>query len=85
MDAVDAAEGRDIAYVGRLRVDDQPMIVIAGIHALGSVGAVDYLARNLPELYSTVGTENFSMVIGSAHDGDVVLSSEALAGPCLHR
>jgi hypothetical protein len=58
----------DYAYVGRLAYKDRTLLIIAGIHALGSVGAVDYLARHLPEVYRTVGTARFSMVTRSTHD-----------------
>lgn len=75
---------RDVAYVGRLPFDGQLILIVAGIHALGSIGAVDYLTRHLGELYETVGERPFSMVIGSTHDGDTVTSSEALCPPRTH-
>jgi len=34
----------DIAYLGRVPTPDGTMLLIAGVHALGSLGAVDYLA-----------------------------------------
>ena len=74
----------DVAYLGRLQLGDQRLLVIAGVHALGSVGAVDFLLRELQQLYAVVGERRFSMVIGSAHDGDKVLFSEAVIPPCLH-
>lgn len=74
----------DMAYVGRLHVGTQPITVIAGIHALGSVGAVDYLSNHLDEVYSAVGEDNFSMVVGSTHDGGNVISATAVAGPWRH-
>lgn len=74
----------DIAYLGRLPTDGGTMLVIAGIHALGSVGAVDYLSRHASELYRLVGSERFSMVTRSVHKGEVVMSSEALCAPRLH-
>src|SRR5690606_21620845 len=60
---LDSAEGgsADVAYLGRLTVNGRPMLVIAGIHALGSVGAVHYLGQHLHQLYERVGTDNFSM------------------------
>lgn len=84
MDDSDAATWSDVAYLGRLQVGHQRLLVIAGVHALGSVGAVDFLVRELPQLYAAVGEKRFSMVIGSAHDGNTVLSSEAVIPPCLH-
>ena len=84
MDNSDSALWSDVAYLGRLRLGQQRLLVIAGVHALGSVGAVDFLLRELPRLYEVVGERRFSMVIGSAHDGDKVIFSEAVIPPCLH-
>lgn len=74
----------DIAYVGRLTWRQRELLVIAGVHALGSVGAVDYLSRELASLYATVGTRRFSMVVHSDHDGDHVARSELLCPPRIH-
>lgn len=74
----------DVAYVGRLALNKQTILIIAGVHALGSVGAVDYLARNLPDLYAQVGTRRFSMVVSSEHDGDTVTRSELVCPPRVH-
>lgn len=84
MDDSQAASWSDVAYLGRLQVGRQRLLVIAGVHALGSVGAVDFLVRELAQLYAVVGDKCFSMVIGSAHDGDAVVSSEVVIPPCLH-
>jgi hypothetical protein len=74
----DGHTDRDVAYLGRLPVPGGSMLLIAGIHALGSVGAVDYLAGHAAELYRQVGDGLFSMVTASRHDGERVLESEAL-------
>ena len=74
----DGQDGRDIAYLGRLPVPGGTMLLIAGVHALGSVGAVDYLTGHAAELYRQVGEGTFSMITASRHDGDRVLESEAL-------
>jgi hypothetical protein len=86
MDAVPAEDWSDVAYVGRLALPHggRTLLVIAGVHALGSVGAVDYLARNLPDLYAEVGTRRFSMVVRSDHDGETVTGSELLCPPRVH-
>jgi hypothetical protein len=83
---MDEREGvdEDFAYVGRLPVDGSTMLVVAGIHALGSVGAVEYLSRHLPDLYRIVGQERFSMVIRSSHDAETVTESEAACLPRVH-
>lgn len=74
----------DIAYFGRLALGDETLLVIAGVHALGSIGVADYLVKNLPELYAQVGTSRFSMVIGSRHTDDAVTESRALCPPRVH-
>jgi len=84
MDNPEAAHWSDIAYLGRLRLGQERLLLIAGVPALGSVGAVDFLLRELRQLYAVVGERRFSMVIGSTHDGDQALFSEAVIPPCLH-
>jgi hypothetical protein len=74
----DGQADRDVAYLGRLPVPGGSMLLIAGVHALGSVGAVDYLVGHVAELYRQVGDDLFSMVTASRHDGERVLESEAL-------
>jgi hypothetical protein len=75
----------DVAYIGRVAFQDRTLLVIAGIHALGSVGAVDYLTQNVAELHRQVGTSRFSMVVRSEHNGEAVITSEAVCPPCVHR
>jgi hypothetical protein len=74
----------DFAYIGRLRYRDSQVLIIAGVHALGSLGAIDYLSGALPELYAAVGTKPFSVVIRSEHDGDRVVRSEPACLPRVH-
>jgi hypothetical protein len=74
----------DVAYVGRLAHRRGELLIIAGIHALGSVGAIDYLSRKLRDLYATVGTRRFSMVVLSGHEGDSVVRSELECPPRVH-
>ena len=75
----------DIAYLGRLRFDrSRTVVVIAGIHAIGSLGAVHYLADNLPGLYRHVGANLFSTVITSSHDGLRITHSDHACQPTLH-
>ena len=75
---------RDIAYLGRLPVPGGTMLLVAGVHALGSVGAVDWLAGHAAELHAAVGDRPFSMVVASRHAGERVEESEALWGPEPH-
>jgi hypothetical protein len=79
----------DFAYVARLhRPDGRPFIVIAGIHAIGSLGAVHFLTRtaNLHELHRRVGTQPFSMVVSSSFKRSPlqITSSAYAAEPLLH-
>lgn len=80
----DARSPRDIAYLGRLPVPGGSMLLIAGVHALGSVGAVDYLVGHAAELYRRVGDRPFSMVTASRHAGERVVRSEVLCPPRPH-
>ena len=74
----------DVAYIGRVIVHDKPVLVIAGIHARGSLGAVDYLAHNLADLHARVGLNRFSMAVRSEHDGEAVIMSEPICPPYIH-
>ncbi|TDD74833.1 sigma-70 family RNA polymerase sigma factor [Actinomadura rubrisoli] len=78
----------DIAYLGRLpRPDGQgSFLYIAGVHAIGSLGAAHYLNGHLAELYDQVGTDLFSMVITSDHDQatEEIHSSHVLTSPQRH-
>lgn len=77
-------EQADIAYVARFERGRHSMLIIAGVHAIGSVGAVDYLVRELPALYKEVGSEPFSMVIGSDHEGLEIQRSYVVCEPRKH-
>jgi len=74
----------DIAYVARLPYRGSHLFVIAGVHALGSVGAVDHLTEHARELHAQVGDGTFSLVVSSRfHDGHTT-STETLWGPRTH-
>jgi hypothetical protein len=86
---VDPTADRDIAYLARLpRRDAAPMIVVAGVHAIGSLGAMTYLTTmaNLRELHRAVADRPFSMVIESQFTRSPlkILSAHALTEPTLH-
>jgi transcriptional regulator with XRE-family HTH domain len=72
------ARSADVAYVGRLpRPDNRGyMIVIGGIHAIGSLGAATWLRQHLAELHEDTNGKPFSTVIGSTHDGLSITSTE---------
>lgn len=80
-----ASDREDIAYLARRpRPDGRGTLLhIAGVHALGSVGATHFLEQNLAELYRDLGTRPFSMVVASAHEpgGVAAVDSRALVPP----
>ncbi|MDQ0843360.1 sigma-70 family RNA polymerase sigma factor [Streptomyces sp. V1I6] len=63
-------ESADIAYLGRLpRPDGQgTFLLIAGVHAVGSLGVAHYLSGHLAELYEQIGSAPFSMVISCEYE-----------------
>ncbi|WP_129782864.1 hypothetical protein [Promicromonospora panici] len=75
---------QDIAYIARLNRHSRVLLIVAGVHALGSVGAVEYLRRHLAETYAAVGDAPFSLVVTSTFDGTAVKGTEALWGPRVH-
>lgn len=89
MDA-DPETDRDFAYMARLPRPGggSPIIVIAGIHAIGSLGAASYLAdaTNLRDLHRTVGSRPFTMVVESQFSRTplATLSARAAVEPRRH-
>lgn len=75
----------DIAYVGRSQGRQGGVLVVAGVHALGSLGAVDYLAAKLPALYAEVGASSFSMALRSEFTNMYTTDTEVLAPARSHR
>ena len=74
----------DIAYVGRLPYRDGALFLIAGVHAIGSVGAVHHLAAHLSDLYEAVGEGYWSGVVLSRHRAEAIGESEWLCPPRKH-
>jgi hypothetical protein len=71
----------DIAYISRHRDGDRVIVHIAGIHAIGSLGAVRYLTASLADLFAQAGDTSFSLVTEAAYQGLTITSSRLLAGP----
>ena len=62
----DAQEPRraDLGYVARHeRPDGRVTVHIAGLHALGSIGAAHYLTEHVADLWAEFGPRSFSMVV----------------------
>ncbi|MEU8527887.1 sigma-70 family RNA polymerase sigma factor [Streptomyces sp. NPDC048629] len=78
----------DVAYLGRLpRPDGQgTFLLIAGVHAVGSLGVAHFLTENLADLYKQAGTAQFSMVIGCDYERETktVKDSGAVSKVLLH-
>lgn len=77
-------QARDIAYVARFHHEGRTVLFVAGVHALGSIGAVEYLRRNLTDLYAKVGHDPFSLIVASTFDGTTVTDTAAAWGPKAH-
>lgn len=75
------AQDADLAYVARHRADDRVITHIAGIHAIGSLGAVHYLSSHLADVFGETGDESFSLAVRATYDGLTITGSELAAGP----
>jgi hypothetical protein len=60
----------DYGYLGRLpRPDGRgTFLYLAGIHAMGTLGAATYLDGNLDEIYREVKTRRFSLLVACHYD-----------------
>lgn len=72
----------DLAYVARRANEDRVIVHLAGIHAIGSLGAVRYLEANLAQLYEQLADQSFTLVVRAAYDGHLrITTTELVAGP----
>lgn len=71
----------DLAYIARHRHDERVIIHIAGIHAIGSLGATHYLTSHLADVFRETDDQSFSCVVRAKYDGLTITGSELAAGP----
>jgi hypothetical protein len=60
----------DVGYLSRLHRPDGngTFILLTGIHAVGSHGIIDFLRRELADLYEQVDLHPFSTLIATEYD-----------------
>ena len=68
----DSGSPGDYAYLGRLpRPDGRGnFLYLAGIHAMGTLGAGKYLEDHIEDLYREVKTRRFSVLLEAKYDPD---------------
>lgn len=68
----DSGESADYAYIGRLPRPDSKgtFLYLAGIHAMGTLGAATYLCSHAEELYEQVKNRRWSVLIECRYDPD---------------
>lgn len=88
MDEPDKPQPADVAYLGRLPRPDGAgaFLLIAGVHAIGSLGASRYLSRHLRYLHAATEGRAFSMAIGCRYDetSKSIIDVYPVTGPLLH-
>jgi hypothetical protein len=67
--------------VARHKNSDSVQLHIAGIHAIGSLGAANYIADNLTDLYTASRGTSVSMIVRSSSDGLIITDAELVGGP----
>jgi len=80
------AQSADIAYVGRVHFDGANLILIAGVHAIGSLGAIHHLSDPdvLRKVFAEMGEGPFSCVIRSTFDGETITGTDYAVPPRAH-
>lgn len=75
----------DVAYVNRFKKKSKNVVIVAGIHSIGTMGAVDFLTneKKLKKLHSQFRENNFSTVLISTFNSErtVIEDSEIYISP----
>ncbi|UJW36954.1 sigma-70 family RNA polymerase sigma factor (plasmid) [Saccharothrix sp. AJ9571] len=81
---IDDGEPADYGYIGRLPRPDGKgtFLYLAGIHAMGTLGAAHYLTGHVHELYQQVKLKRWSALVKCTFDPDTrTIESSELATP----
>ena len=54
---------------------------IAGIHAIGSLGAAQFLTAHAAELFQQIGDKPFSLAVQATYEGLTITGCQLVAGP----
>ncbi|GAA3857506.1 hypothetical protein GCM10022243_23760 [Saccharothrix violaceirubra] len=71
----------DHAYIARHRWGSRVIVHIAGLHALGSIGAAHYITNAAADLFADFGDTEFSMAVTTEFDGLVPKAPKVLVPP----
>lgn len=78
----EAAPSRaDHAYIARHRWGNHVIVHIAGLHALGSIGAAHHITDTIADLFADFGDSEFSMAVTTEFDGLTPKPSKILVPP----
>ncbi|MGH3567284.1 MAG: hypothetical protein ACRDRH_14880 [Pseudonocardia sp.] len=81
MDDPERPRRADHAYLSRQVIGGHVVVHIAGLHALGSIGAAHYLTEHLPDLWSRHAAAPFSMAVTGEFNGLTPTSLSVLIPP----
>jgi hypothetical protein len=79
----DSGENSDYGYIGRLPRPNSKgsFLYVAGIHAMGTLGATHYLTHHVAELYKQVKTGCWSALVKTSYDADKKITGTELVTP----
>lgn len=77
----DESTRADVAYLGRHQHASRVVVHIAGVHALGSVGAAYHLVSALPALYRDLGESSYSLAVSAEFEEQKPTQIDVLIPP----